>query len=351
MSKIKVERQPSPARLQELGVKSWPIWTKEASEFPWTYDESETCYFLEGEVTVTCADGETASMGDGGGGISHAKAGAGERGISGAQGAPYMTNKGWMIKMEALIILFTIVLFVNIVTCAFLVLSRKRARNERRAKTMEYIHPSIFGFFTTLYAFFLTFSIATLWSAFLTTKTNVGLEAGSLMMAYDFSKNLPQGGEFRNSLRNYVKSILEDEWRKMEEGKMSEASQQNFDKVWDNLRQLEAQNKIDSNVYTTLSNYLNIAGQNRLSRLQVLKGNLYPPFWAIIIVGFITVIYLLFFASIEQNVTRIIFEGLVIFIMLSCIYFIIDINTPFSGFVTVKPEVFKYAYHKMLLSP
>ncbi len=28
------------------------------SEFPWTYDEPETCYFLEGEVTVTGEDGE-----------------------------------------------------------------------------------------------------------------------------------------------------------------------------------------------------------------------------------------------------------------------------------------------------
>jgi hypothetical protein len=51
MNKIKVERHPSEARLQELGVAGWPLWTKEASEFPWTYDEPETCYFLEGMVT------------------------------------------------------------------------------------------------------------------------------------------------------------------------------------------------------------------------------------------------------------------------------------------------------------
>jgi uncharacterized cupin superfamily protein len=65
MSKIKVEHEPSEARLEELGVKSWPIWSKEASEFPWSYDESETCYFLEGEVLVTCEDGETAEVGRG----------------------------------------------------------------------------------------------------------------------------------------------------------------------------------------------------------------------------------------------------------------------------------------------
>jgi uncharacterized cupin superfamily protein len=65
MSKIKVERHPSPERLKELGVSGWPVWTKEASEFPWTYDSQEVCYFLEGEVTVTCEDGETARVGKG----------------------------------------------------------------------------------------------------------------------------------------------------------------------------------------------------------------------------------------------------------------------------------------------
>ncbi len=65
MSRIKVERKPGESRLKELGVSKWPIWTKEASEFPWTYDSQETCYFLEGEVVVTCDDGETVTVGQG----------------------------------------------------------------------------------------------------------------------------------------------------------------------------------------------------------------------------------------------------------------------------------------------
>lgn len=54
---IQIERQPSPERLEQLGVFSWPIWTKDVSEFPWTYGEQETCYLLEGNVIVT-PDGE-----------------------------------------------------------------------------------------------------------------------------------------------------------------------------------------------------------------------------------------------------------------------------------------------------
>lgn len=60
--KIKVEHNPSEERLKEMQVKSWPIWTKEESEFPWTYDTTEICYLLEGDVVVTPDNGEPVEI-------------------------------------------------------------------------------------------------------------------------------------------------------------------------------------------------------------------------------------------------------------------------------------------------
>jgi len=65
MTKIEIERNPDPARLAELGVYEWPIWTKEVSEFPWSYDVPETCYFLEGDVVVTPQGGDPVTVGQG----------------------------------------------------------------------------------------------------------------------------------------------------------------------------------------------------------------------------------------------------------------------------------------------
>jgi len=65
LSEINIERNPNHERLQELGISKWPIWTKEASEFPWTYDEQEKCFFLEGDVVVTPDGGEPVQMGKG----------------------------------------------------------------------------------------------------------------------------------------------------------------------------------------------------------------------------------------------------------------------------------------------
>lgn len=55
MEKIKVEKL-TQEELENRGVKSWPIWEKEVSEFDWYYDETEQCYFLEGKVIVETKD-------------------------------------------------------------------------------------------------------------------------------------------------------------------------------------------------------------------------------------------------------------------------------------------------------
>ena len=65
MSEIIVAHSPSEEQLEALGVRNWPIWTKEVSTFPWTYDSSETCLFLEGDVIVTPEGGQPVKMGKG----------------------------------------------------------------------------------------------------------------------------------------------------------------------------------------------------------------------------------------------------------------------------------------------
>lgn len=61
---IKVEKL-SPDEFKKRGVASWPIWTKEASRFPWVYDSIEECYILEGDVMVEAKDGQKVTFGKG----------------------------------------------------------------------------------------------------------------------------------------------------------------------------------------------------------------------------------------------------------------------------------------------
>ena len=64
MSEIKIEK-PNKEKLEQMGVSGWPIWEKEASKFDWHYDDTETCYLLQGKVTVTAKDGKSVNFGAG----------------------------------------------------------------------------------------------------------------------------------------------------------------------------------------------------------------------------------------------------------------------------------------------
>jgi len=64
-TEIEVDHAPTEERLRSLGVRTWPIWTKEVSSFPWTYDASETCFFLEGDVVVKPEGGDPVRIGKG----------------------------------------------------------------------------------------------------------------------------------------------------------------------------------------------------------------------------------------------------------------------------------------------
>jgi uncharacterized cupin superfamily protein len=62
MNDMIIIEKPDQAKLEELNVKSWPIWEKEVSRFDWTYDDKETCYILEGDVTVKPENGEAVQF-------------------------------------------------------------------------------------------------------------------------------------------------------------------------------------------------------------------------------------------------------------------------------------------------
>jgi uncharacterized cupin superfamily protein len=59
MAKITVKKADKQD-LDSLGATGWPIWTCGVSTFDYHYDQQETCYVLEGDVTVTAGDQKVA---------------------------------------------------------------------------------------------------------------------------------------------------------------------------------------------------------------------------------------------------------------------------------------------------
>ena len=247
--------------------------------------------------------------------------------------------------MNPFFILFSLITVISVVISATLLLIRRKGGG--RWRSQEHIHPSFFDFFTTLYAFFIGFAMVTLWSAFLTTKTNVAREAESMMIIYRTAQHLPGSGPFRQALKSYVKTVIDVEWGEMEKGAMSPEANQRFDDIWSKYDELVPDPNKSGELYTNLTE----ASRQRSARSTMLEGNLYPPVWVILIFGFISVAYGLYFINREPTVVSLIYEFMIIFLVLSCVYFIYDLDTPFSGLIILKPDAFRTVYLKMLSLP
>lgn len=248
--------------------------------------------------------------------------------------------------MKLFFLVFSIILALSLLlTCLLYLLRRCYAKTDL---AIEHLHPSAFSFFTTIYAFFLGFAIGTLWSAFLTAQTNVAREADALVIAYRISQTIPNSEAFRRSLRDYTASVVNDEWPAMTKDQLSETTHQALEKVWDDYVALKPADKGDNAIFLSIGNHLSEAFSQRTSRGLLLQGNLYPSVWVIIGFGFLTVLYCLYFHHMQQNAVRLVFDFMVIFLLLSCIYFIYDIDTPFSGYVVVKPDAFNLVRSRML---
>lgn len=247
--------------------------------------------------------------------------------------------------MTPTFILFSLITVISIVISGILLLIRRKSEGSWRRQ--EHIQSSVFEFFTTVYAFFIGFAIVTLWSAFLTAKTNVAQEAESLMIVYRTAKHVPGSEAFRQAVLKYVKTVIDVEWAEMEQNAMSPEALGRFEDIWTKFYEIKNNDNQTGQLYTNLTE----ASRQRSSRVTTLEGNLYSPIWVILIFGFISVAYGLYFINREPTVVSLIYEFMVIFLVLACIYFIYELDTPFSGLINVKPEAFRTIYLRMLSSP
>ncbi len=121
--------------------------------------------------------------------------------------------------MLLFITIFAVILLISLLLAGFLYfLDRLLSPSE---KTRASVNPSIFEFFTTLYAIFLGFALFTLWSAYISTDRNIAKEADALFNAYRSSMLLTDSQDFRQALRDYVTLVIQEEWHQMANGTMS----------------------------------------------------------------------------------------------------------------------------------
>ena len=218
------------------------------------------------------------------------------------------------------------------------------------------LHNDVAGFiFATLgviYAVLIAFLVVITWQDFDEAQKNIAKEANYLASVYRDSSPLPAAirNELKNNLADYVDSIVTDEWPTMIKGERSQKTQEAQEKIWRLFSNYRPQNETQKIFFAEAVKKLNDACEMRRTRLAQASSTIHPVLYFVLLIGgLMTISFTLFFGS-ENFVPQIIMTSMLAAMIALTLFTIIVLDCPFTGDISVQPDVFKIILKTLMSS-
>ncbi|MGD0020894.1 MAG: DUF4239 domain-containing protein [Smithellaceae bacterium] len=208
------------------------------------------------------------------------------------------------------------------------------------------LHNDVAGFiFTTLgviYAVLLAFTVIITWQDFDKASEATSNEANCIASLYRNATPLPDEFRFqlKNELVNYVNAIINDEWQTMAKGQRSPQVQKIQEKLWVLYGSFQPKNEIQKIFLMESVKKMNQASEMRRQRIVYAGSGIHPLLYFVLIAGsFITIAFTMMFGT-ENLIPHLIMTSLLAAMIALTLFTIIALDYPFTGDVSIKPEVF-----------
>ena len=197
-----------------------------------------------------------------------------------------------------------------------------------------------FGYFTTLYTFFLGFAVVSLWQDYNRADAAITNESDLLVVEYRLSLSLPGTEQLRRALLEYVTYVQEAGWKNMREGCNSDGADALYERIWDRMRDAEPTTGHSHSIYTIMLNRLIDLDKLRHQRLLFINGNLYAPIWGIIYMGVVFTVAGFYFIDTDHRGSDVFFMFMMLAMVLGNIFLLYELDTPYSGVIRIEAGKF-----------
>jgi hypothetical protein len=209
------------------------------------------------------------------------------------------------------------------------------------------------SYFFAIYAFFLGFSVITLWQNYNDAEASASQEANSLVDLFRLSRGVSGSDAFRDTVTAYVRSVIDVEWEAMRQIDVTAntGTTKLQDQIWDLALKLGPENIREQEIYRELLHELTQFNNHRRERILLISGKLLSPMWLILIIGSVCSLFGLYYLSLKHNMVQTAVDIILIGIIALNILLIYELNKPFQGNISVSPQAFQMVYEKMTAFP
>lgn len=151
----------------------------------------------------------------------------------------------------------------------------------------------------------------------------------------------PAGEELRGLLRDYLDFVIDHSWPAHRKGLIPADSDVRIDAFQRHLVVFEPRTERESVLFNEAINQFNVMVQLRRDRLASIDDGLPRILWGIVLTGAILNMILLYVLRIEPLRTHMLLIGLVSTFIGLMIFFIIAMDHPFVGELSIEPEAFE----------
>jgi Protein of unknown function (DUF4239) len=233
----------------------------------------------------------------------------------------------------------TAVLLLGVATClaAIAPLVIRRAVGFERLVVNNEIAGFQYSTLGTSYAVLLAMAVIAVWGDFRDAQRLVDVEASSWGNLYQLAEALPEPGRasVQAALRDYVESLIDDEWPAMQQGRESQRAAESLWQLRTALLQVQVTDARVATVYDHMLDRLIELSEGRRSRLDMLPGSLPPLIDLVLVLGaVITIGFTLFFAGKDVR-TQALMTGMLGLMINLVLLAAVELNFPFAGGVRV----------------
>jgi hypothetical protein len=231
------------------------------------------------------------------------------------------------------------VLVLNIVVVATLQHVRKRFPPSLTA-AQQNIVLGPFAFVVTLYAFLLSFVVINLWQTFTQAQQTAVREAEAISVLYRLTESFPGTQASRQTLMQYVWSVIQDEWPAMASGKTSPQTEALYNQIWQEMHALDPSTAKEQVLYAEFLDQLSTLANARRDRLLMVDGSIPHLMWTTLVYGGVLLLSGLYYLGIGSPREQIVIDFTVIAMLFATVYLGLELNRPFQGNVYVSPKAF-----------
>jgi hypothetical protein len=202
----------------------------------------------------------------------------------------------------------------------------------------------------TIYAVLLAFVIFVVWQQHNDTRCAVENEANELSDLYRTLRALPGTQRVQEYIQEYSHVVAGEEWSAMAAGGISPRAEEILDTIWESLQGVEATSPRHQALHSEALARFNDLSDGRSHRLHCSLLRLPQSMWVLLLTNGALVIGSMWMFGMESFWAHALMTGALAVSVGFILFLIADLDNPFQGSWSIKPEVFERALRHRIKS-